>query len=152
MSENLLVAVIGLGGVIVGGSLQWLVSRYVVRSETERLHQQLITEFRNEQFSDWQRQLQSVISDLLIATDPEISQPFQKGKIVPLVLKAQLMLNPLVPTHARLNGLVNELALQVNGWHGQQQDMRTILSLHAALLEAAKKTMYLPGKSGQTEL
>ena len=68
-----------------------------------------------------------------------------KAQIVPLVLKAQLMLNPSLPAHANLNHLVNKLALQVNGWHGEQ-DMQSVLSTHAALSEAAKQTMYLPGK------
>ena len=144
MPVEILVALIGLGGVTFGGVVQWLVARSTIRAETERLHRQLSSEFRLAQFSEWQSRFQSVMADLLVATDPEAGAISQSA-IVPLVIRAQLMLNPELPSHARANGLINQLALATGGWHGEP-DAQSILSIHAALLDAAKTTLYLPGK------
>jgi hypothetical protein len=81
---------------------------------------------------------------LLVVTDPEAGAISQSA-IVPLVIRAQLMLNPELPSHARANRLINQLALATGGWHGEP-DAQSILSIHAALLDAAKTTLYLPGK------
>ena len=144
MPIEVLVALIGLGGAFVGGTVQWFVARSTIRAETERLHRQLSTEFRLAQLSEWQSRFQLVMADLLVATDPEAG-PISQGAVVPLVLRAQLMLNPELPAHARTNGLINQLALATGGWHGKP-DARSILTIHAALLDAAKATLYLPGK------
>lgn len=85
------------------------------------------------------------MSELLAATDPEANDKLETHRIVPLVLRAQLMLNPQLPHHAKVNDLVNKLALAVNGWDGDQ-DLRSVLTVHAALLDAARDTLYLPGK------
>ena len=145
MPTEILAALIGLGGAFVGAIVQWFVARSTIRSETERLHRQLSAEFRLQQFSQWQNQFQTAMSELLAATDPEAGKPFQKERIVPLVLKVQLMLNPHLASHAQVNNLVNNLALTVNGWHGPQ-DLSSLLEIHGALLEAARQTLYLPGK------
>lgn len=146
MPVEIVVALIGLGGVLVGGTTQWWVARSTIRAEAERLHGQLSGEFKLQQFSEWQTRFQSLMGDLLAETDPESKGGcFAKERIVPLVLQAQLMLNPTVPSHAKVNQLINQLALSVCGWHGSP-DLRTILTVHSALLEAAKDTLYLPGK------
>ena len=145
MSEGLIAALIGLAGVILGSVGQWLISRHVIRSETERLHRQLSTEFRLQQFSEWQAKFSGVVADLLAATDPECSGSYNKANAVQLVLRAQLLLNPSLPSHAKVNGLINKLALTVNGWHGKP-DPAAVLGLHGALLDAARDTLYLPGR------
>ncbi len=144
MPIEVLVALIGLAGAIVAGTVQWFVARSTIRAETERLHRQLSNEFRLQQFSEWQNRFQDVMADLLVATDPEAG-PLEQKAIVPLVLKAQLMLNPELPSHAKTNGLINHLALATGGWQGKP-DAHSILTIHAALLDAAKATLYLPGK------
>jgi hypothetical protein len=144
MANEILVAIIGLGGVLLGGTVQWIVARSTIRSETERLHRQLSTEFRLQQFSEWQAEFRSVISELLGVTDPEVQREFRKDRVIPLILKAQLMLNPQLPAHARVNGLINQLALAVNGWHGTQ-DAATVLRIHGELLDASRNTLFLPG-------
>lgn len=145
MSAEILSALIGLGGALIGATIQWFVARSTIRSETERLHRQLSTEFRLQQFSEWQTEFRSVISELLAVTDPEAQNSLPKERIVQLVLKAQLMLNPNLPAHAKVNGLVNALALSTTGWHGPQ-DLSSILRIHSELLEASRETLFLPGK------
>lgn len=144
MAVEIVVAVIGVGGVVLGGAAQWLVARATIRAETERLHRQLSGEFKLQQYSEWQRRFQEVMADLLAATDPEAGE-LKQSTIIPLVLRAQLMLNPELPSHAKTNGLINRLALATGGWHGEQ-DSQSILTIHAALLDAATATLYLPGK------
>lgn len=144
MAVEIIVAMIGVGGVLLGGAAQWLVARATIRAETERLHRQLSDEFKLQQYSEWQRRFQDVMADLLAATDREAGV-LDQSTIVPLVLRAQLMLNPELPTHAKTNGLINRLALATGGWHGEQ-DSQSILTIHAALLDAAKATLYLPGQ------
>jgi len=102
-------------------------------------------EFRLQQLSEWQTEFRSVMSELLAVTDPEAQDSPPKERIIQLVLKAQLMLNPSLPAHTKVNNLVNALALAVNGWHGPQ-DISSILHIHAALLEASRETIFLPGK------
>lgn len=144
MAVEIIAAMIGVGGVLLGGAAQWLVARATIRAETERLHRQLSDEFKLQQFSEWQSRFQDVMADLLAATDPEAGV-LDQSTIVPLVLRAQLMLNPELPPHAKTNGLINRLALATGGWHGEQ-DSQLILTIHAALLDAAKESLYLPGK------
>lgn len=145
MSVEILSALIGLGGAFVGATIQWFVARSTIRAETERLHRQLSTEFRLQQFSEWQIEFRSVMSELLAVTDPEAQRGLPNERVVQLVLKAQLMLNPSLPAHAKVNGLINALALAVNGWHGPQ-DISSILRTHGDLLEASRETLFLPGK------
>lgn len=141
---EILAALVGVGGVCIGAIVQWLVARNALRAETQRLYAQLREEFHLQQFSAWQSQFQSVISDLLAATDPEANERLEKQRIIPLVLKAQLMLNPQLPPHAKVNDLVNKLALAVHDWH-EDQDPRSVLTVHAALLDAARDSLYRPG-------
>jgi hypothetical protein len=145
MSEGLIAVLVGLAGVFFGSVCQWLISSRVIRSETERLHRQLSTEFRLQQFSEWQAKFSAVVADLLAATDPECLASHNKANTVQLVLRAQLLLNPSLPSHAKVNDLINKLALTVNGWHGKP-DPSAVLDLHGALLDAARNTLYLPGR------
>jgi len=145
MPVETLSALIGLGGALIGATIQWLVVRSTIRAETERLHRQLSTEFRLQQFSEWQSEFRAVMSELLVATDPEAQRAPKKERIVQFVLKIQFMLNPRLPSHARVNGLVNALALASTGWQGPQ-DAAAILRVHGELLEASRETLFLPGK------
>lgn len=144
MPEAISVALIGLCGVVLAGFVQWLVARYTVRHETDRLHRQLVAEFNHQQLSAWQTQFRNIIADLLEATDPEVNFPPDKKRMIPLVLRAQLMLNPDLQGHRASNALINELALKVGGWHGEL-DRSVILGIHGRLLEVSRQAMYRPG-------
>lgn len=145
MPIEVLAALIGLGGTFIGAIVQWFVARSTIRSETDRLHRQLSTEFHLQQFSEWQSEFRSVMSEFLSLTDPESYASLPKERVIALVLKAQLMLNPNLPSHARVSGLVNELALAVTGWNGSQ-DAAKLFTTHSALLDAARETLFVPGK------
>lgn len=143
MPDTISVALIGLCGVILAAFVQWLVAHYTVRNEAERLHKQLSAEFSYQQLSEWQTQFRQIIADLLAATDPEVSPNPDKKRVTLLVLRAQLMLNPSLRSHATTNALINQLALKVTGWHGAP-DLHAILGLHGKLLDASRIVMYRP--------
>jgi len=145
MPIEVLAPLLGLAGAVLGGAVQWLVSRSTVRAETERLYEKLSAEFELQQLSAWQAQFQSVMSELLTATDPELSPKADKHRVIPLVHRANLLLNPSLASHAKVNDLVNKLALAVNGWH-DEQSMREVLAVHGALVEAARSLTYAPGR------
>ena len=145
MPIEVLAPLLGLAGAVLGAAVQWLVSRTTIRAETERIYEKLRAEFELQQLSAWQAQFQSVMSELLTATDPELSPKADKHRVIPLVHRANLLLNPSVASHAKVNDLVNKLALSVNGWRGEQT-MREALAVHAQLVEAARALSYAPGR------
>lgn len=143
MPDTIFVALIGLIGVLLAAFVQWLVARLTVRNEADRLHKQLSAEFDLQQLSEWQTQFRRIMADLLVATDPEVNPVPNKKRIIPLVLRVQLMLNPALPARGAVNALINQLALKINGWHGQS-DHSSILGLHGKLLEASREVTYRP--------
>lgn len=134
-----------LGVAILGAITQLLLTKFVLKSEYQKIHRQLSSEFRLRQYELWQIRFQDTMVELLKATDPECNSSFSPANITPLIHKAQLMLNLRDPKHARINGYVNDLGLAVNGWHGRT-DRASLLRVHAALLEAAREVLFLPGK------
>ena len=123
---------------------QWLVTRSIIRSEHERLHTQLRSDFKLSQFSKWQEEFLQVVSELLANTDPEIYPTPKREEVVPLIQKAQLLLNLDIQSHRNVNALINELGLAVNRW--EARGLSEILGIHGRLLEAARDAIYLPGR------
>lgn len=115
MSDTSIGALIGLIGIVVAGLVQWVIARFTVRKEAERLYEQLTAEFDFQQQSAWASQFRQIMGDLLAVTDPEGST-MEKRQIVPLILKAQLMLDLRLPAHRVVNSLINQLELKINGW------------------------------------
>jgi len=132
-----------LGVAIVGAMIQWIVTRTVTRSEHERIRIQLQSESRLRRTEQWHVRFQETIADLLKETDPEVNPEQSSEKVVPLILRAQLMLSPKEPAHSRLLALITELGLVVNGWHGTR-DVGAILRIHGELLDAAREILALP--------
>lgn len=140
-------ALITVGGMVgvatLGGIVQWLVTRTVTRSEHERLRLQLKSESRLRQFEEWRVRLQETIVELLKETDPEVNPQVNRERVVPLILRAQVMLNVSQPAHRKLNGFITELGLAVNGWQGNR-DVAGILRTHSAVLQATRELLALP--------
>ncbi|HHI94629.1 MAG TPA: hypothetical protein ENK04_14150 [Gammaproteobacteria bacterium] len=141
-------AYITIGGMFgvaaVTAITQWLVTKSIIRSEHERLHTQLSSDFKLGQFSKWQDEFLTTISELLASTDPEVHPEPKREKVVPLIQKAQLLLNLEIPVHRKVNGLINELGLAVNNW--EVRGLSEVLGIHGRLLEAARDAIYLPGR------
>ena len=143
----IIAAALTVGGMIAVVLLtsisQWIVTKRIILSEHNRLSIQINSEFKLKQFEIWQKDFKEIVSLLLTATDPEIRNPFNRNEIVPLVLKVQLMLNLDNPSHKKVNGLVNNLALAVTGWE-YGHDASSILNIHGHLLDASKAILYVP--------
>jgi hypothetical protein len=134
-------AALAIFGVLVGAVVTWLTTKSQQKGELDRLRLQL----RNEWQLQWQQRFMDTIAELMAAIDPEIYPRVEKKVVVPLVHKAQLCLNLRVPTHARCNAALNQIALAVNGWHGPQ-DTAELLGKLNELFESARDMMWLPGK------
>jgi len=144
MSDVSIGALIGLIGVVVAGFVQWFIARFAVRQEAERLYEQLAAEFDFQQQSEWALQFRQIMGDLLAVTDPEGST-MEKTQIVPLTLKAQLMLDLRLPTHRTVNSLIQQLALKINSWDGTS-DLSAVFRLHEKLLDASREMMFHPSE------
>jgi len=127
---------------------QWLVTKSIIRSEHARLHTQLRSDFELNQFAKWQDEIVTVVSELLTHTDLEVCPAPQREKVVPLILKTQLLLNLNVQVHRNINNLVNELGLAVTKW--EARGVSEILGIHSRLLEAAREAIYLPGRQAHS--
>lgn len=145
MSTELVIALIALIGTFISQITLWLVTKSTIRAATERLHGQISREFELKQFSDWQSELRESVSELLIVTDPEGQESISKHLVAKFTHKTQLLLNQNIASHSRVNQLVNQLALQVNGWY-EGASHSEILHTHADLIDASKKILYLPSE------
>ena len=143
MNNEINIALISIIGIFITVLAQSLIAFKTIRSENERLHKQLSIEFNSQQFNEWQLQFRTTISNLLAATDPEANTVFDKSRIIPLVLNAQLMLKLELPNHAIVNRLINQLALKVNGWVDNSEYVNLLL-LHSQLLDESRKIIYRP--------
>lgn len=123
---------------------QWMVTKAVIHSEHKKLQNQMQSEFRLQQFSSWQEEFLNTISNLLANTDPEVNPTPPREKVVPLIQKAQLLLNLELEPHRKVNALINELGLAVNHW--QLRAPSEVLGIQGRLLEAAREAIYLPGR------
>ena len=138
------VTVVGMITVAVLTTItQWFVTKRIITSDHSKISIQINSEFKLRQFELWQNDFKEAMSLLLAATDPEIRNPFNKNEIVPLIHKIQLMLNLANLGHRKVNGLVNDLALAVNGWN-KNIDEASILRIHGHLIDASKEILYLP--------
>ncbi len=134
-----------LGVAFLTAMTQWIVTKNIIRSEHQRINNQLNSEFRLRQFESWQKDFKETIANLLQETDPQLNPSLNNDSAIPHILRAQLMLNLDIPSHKKVNGIINNLGLAVTGWQSDN-DAATLLNIHASLLDAAKDIMYLPGK------
>jgi len=133
-----------LGVAILGAISQWFISKRVVSEEHKRLEIQLKSEFQSKRHEKWESDILEAITELLTATDPEINPEINSALVTKHVNRVQLLLNDKNPLQGQVNGLVNHLALAVNGWQGNRDEL-PILKIHGQLLDASKKLIYQPG-------
>ena len=145
MSSELFIALIALLGTFISQITLWFVTKSTINAATDRLHSQISREYELKQFSNWQSDLRESVSELLIVTDPEGQESISQHLVAKFTHKTQLLLNQNIANHASVNQLVNQLALQVNGWY-EGASHSEILRTHAELIDASKKILYLPSE------
>lgn len=133
-----------VGVALVTAATQLLATRAVMRSEHKRLLTQVNSNFRSQQFAWWQDEFVDAISKLLASTDPELYARPEPQAVIPLIHRAQLLLNVHKADHLKVRKLISELGKAVNGW--EERTPSEVLRIHSELLEAASRTIYLPGR------
>lgn len=132
-----------LGVAILGAISQWFISKKIVNEEHRRLEIQLRSEFQAKRHEKWESDILEEITELLTATDPEINVEINPAIVTKHVIRVQLLLNHENALQGQVNNLVNHLALAVNGWQGNKDEL-PILKIHGQLLDASKKLIYQP--------
>ena len=128
---------------IIGVISQWLITKRVVSEEHKRMLVQVESERYARQHEKWEADIIDGITGLLKATDPEINSEINSSAVTGDVLRVQLLLNTSDPNQERVNQLVNQLALIVNGWQ-EAENSSELLRIHGQLLEATKLLIYQP--------
>jgi NADH dehydrogenase/NADH:ubiquinone oxidoreductase subunit G len=134
----------GMFGVALLGAIsQWRITKRIVDAEHKKLEVQLKSEFQAKRHEKWESDVLEAITELLTATDPEINEVFKPAVVTKHVNRVQLLLNRENALQAEVNNLVNYLALTVNGWKGNPDEL-PIFEIHGQLLDASKKIIYQP--------
>jgi hypothetical protein len=124
---------------LITGLTQFIASYLLFQSELRKLRHQANTEMHVKQLIQWRESFMENISSLLTLSDPEVYPTPDKIKFIPVVLRTQLLLDESIPEQSKVNQLVNQLALAVNGW--QNNELSYILSVHGQLVDASKTAL-----------
>ncbi|EPP5682564.1 hypothetical protein ACUT7C_003621 [Vibrio cholerae] len=119
---------------------QFITTHSLIKSEMRKALLQVSAEKESEFSIEWNKTVQTLVSELLIATECDINPEVDKAKVASCTHQLNLMLNNSNPHHAALNKVVNDLAVTANGWEVRD----SIFNLHDNLLKAAKKVIYQP--------
>ncbi|KAB7667808.1 hypothetical protein [Plesiomonas shigelloides] len=119
---------------------QLITTHRLIKSEMRKALLQVTAEKDSEFSIEWNKTVQKLVSDLLIATECDINPIIDKTKVASCTHQLNLMLNNSNPHHAALNNAVNDLAMTANGWEVKD----TIFNLQDRLTRAAKRVIYQP--------
>ncbi len=115
MAEQIQVALIAVGGVVVGSILnavvQFFVTRQMLRAERERLRDQLNGEFRLRMLERRTDRAIDIVAELVTISDPVINQEIDYATAIRLVHRVQLLLDRKNPLEGKLNDRINALGL-----------------------------------------
>ncbi|ELZ1718155.1 hypothetical protein SD909_004595 [Vibrio parahaemolyticus] len=116
-------------------------TRFLVKSEMRKTLVHVKAELDANFSVEWNRDIESLITDLLVATDPEVnSGVVDKERVIHCVHKLNLKLNQNYKTHSALDCAVNDLAMTVNGWEVRGP----VFDLQNRVIQTAKKVIYQP--------
>lgn len=132
-----------LGVAILGAITQWLITKRILKEETRRLSLQLNSEFKVQRHQKWESDVLDSLTQLLKATDPDISGGISDSEVAEKIIRFQLLLDNSKPLQGQVNNIANHLAFSATGKHGSV-DKIEILKLHDHLQDLAKKMIYHP--------
>ena len=150
MSDPVMAAVIGLGGVvsvaIVTIITQLHISKSNARLEREKISLQLRGQEASKQREKRQDRLIDALSELLVAADPQSAIGVDYGKTINHIVRIQLLLDLNITSEKKLNGALNELGLrlpeylsvQSNPIDGKLAQTKALLRSHSKVVDAAK--------------
>ena len=142
MSEPLDVALVALAGVALGGLLagwfQRINTKTLVAAEMDKLRLQLDGEAKKRLVGRKQDWLLELVPELVSAADPELHAQFDYKRVVVLIQRIELLLDPKVPTEARLNMALANLGFAVQAAVSGQRDISRLLNTQAEVTEATR--------------
>lgn len=142
MSDALQTALIALAGVALGGLLtgwfQRANTKTLVAAELEKLRVQLEGEARSRLLGRKQDVLMDAVADIVAAADPELHTQFDYKRVVTLIHRIQLLLDPKKSADARLNDALSKLGFSVQGAVSGQRDTSALLGAQAYVIESAR--------------
>lgn len=145
MSESLQAAFIALGGVALGGLLTgWFQrgnTKVLIAAELTKLRHQLDGEARTRLLGRKQDLLMEAIAELVAATDPELHAKFDYGRVVTLIHRIQLLLNPAKPVDAALNEATTNLGFATQAAVTGNRDVTELLRAQSYVIEAGRAVL-----------
>jgi hypothetical protein len=153
LSDTVAAAMFGVGGsvfvAVTAVITQLLITRSVIRAERRKLTEQLLGEEASRAREKRHDRILDAISDLLAASDPQSPTGVNYGQAANLIVRVQLLLDLKVPSHAALNGAVNELGLSLQEYVPVQRhpidekslETRSLLRAHSKVLELTKNAL-----------
>lgn len=145
MSETLQAALIALGGVAVGGLLtgwfQRANTKTLISAELNKLYVHLEGEARKHLLGRKQDELMGTVPDLVAAADPELHAKFDYARLVTLVHRVQLVLDPSKATDARLNQAASDLGFAIQAAVTGERDVARILRAQAEVIDATRELL-----------
>lgn len=151
MTDTVAAAWIAVGGTVlvavVSVLAQLFTTRFVMKSEREKIAQQVEAEHRAQALRKRADILLESMAELLAETDPQVKARFDSGRVVSLIHKVQLVLNQSDQEEAALNQAVNQLGLELQKYiphHAKPAQER--LSEIKQLLDAHAKVATLAGR------
>jgi hypothetical protein len=112
-----LITVVGTVTVaVVSVITQLKVTKAVIRSEHQKLSEQISGETRARTLERRQDLIRENISELLPMIDPEINARIGYDNVVRIIHSVQLLLDPHTPSELRLNGDLNELGVALQSY------------------------------------
>jgi hypothetical protein len=121
-------ALIALLGVVIGGLLTWWTQRSTVKLQIQGAARARLEDI-----------LLDTVSLLLAAADPELHSKFDYGRVVTLIHRVQLVLDPRVSVDDRLNRATNDLGHAIQAAMAGDRDVHGILRAQSEVTEAARE-------------
>lgn len=149
MTDTVAAAWIAVGGTVlvavVSVLAQLFTTRFVMKSERQKIAQQIEAEHRAQTLRRRTDILLESMADLLAETDPQVKAEFDYGRVVSLIHRAQLVLNQNDQEEAALNAAVNQLGLELQQYiphharpvQERNFEVKKLLGVHAKVATLA---------------
>lgn len=150
------VALIGLSGVVIGAAMarkgQLDVARTVIAGDREKLRAQLRGEAIVRTEERRREQLRDSAAQILERSDPELHARINYAEVVALIHRMQLTLRVTVPHEARLNHAIGQLGHALQTHHHVQhlpmeersQEIGDIWRAQSEITESARALLQSP--------
>lgn len=119
MTDTVVASVITVGGMLaaglLGGILQFFVTKHVLRAEHERMITRIAEESRERARGRTADRLLEIVSELLVLSDPQVNETVDYPAAVKLIHQAQLLLDRADAKAVFLNGRLNALGIALAG-------------------------------------